>query len=81
MAIRKRADAVDTGQTSPLFRDPPGIEHVLTVPELAEQGLARVVAYTEKGVPTHYSIDTAGVELITAAMKRNADRRRNAEPR
>lgn len=49
-----------------------GYEHVPTLPELHTKGLARVVARTDKGEPTHYRASAQGQQLIDDTMRRNA---------
>ena len=51
--------------------------HVPTVVELAEIGLANVVAVDLKGRPTHYRLTPEGQERIYAAMREAAAERRN----
>lgn len=49
-----------------------GLAHVPTLRELAEQGLAKVIAETAKGAPTHYRPTKKGDRLLTHVMDANA---------
>lgn len=52
----------------------PDYEPVPTLPELAARGLARAVAWTSKGAPTHHRPTLEGEAELRDAMRRNVAR-------
>lgn len=67
------ADAV---KGIPDEQEPPDLEPVPTVAELASSGLAIVIERTTKGVPSVFRLKPEGQQIINEAMARNAERRR-----
>lgn len=54
--------------------DPPDLEHVPTVVELARMGLARVVVSGKTAETSTYNVTAEGHALVHEVMKRNAER-------
>ena len=54
--------------------DPPDLERVPAVTELASSGLAIVLERTTKGVPTVFRLKPEGQQIINDTMARNAAR-------